>query len=301
MTEILYESPGPVPAVEDCFFYHCLDLPGHGEILGQWDLRPAVGEYLGGIDLDGRRVLEIGPASGYLTFHMEQAGAEVVGCELASGADWDLVPYAGDAGRDSYVESRRMLQRKLQEGFWFGHRAFGSKAGVCYSSIYSLPETVGRFDVGVFGMVLLHVRDPFQAMARVLRQVDETAVVTEMFPSAHLSPDLWGDFSSRPCTDASDAGRVELTEPQKEHVAALSSRMYFCPQAALQEPKETWWHFTPSWIAEALKILGFDIESVSYHYQFHNPAHQWTKTPGAHAHLHPTFTIVGRRVRPAAL
>jgi hypothetical protein len=52
---------------EDCLFYHTVDIPGHGVVRGQWDLRQQVDTYLGGYRFAGKRVLEIGPASGFLT------------------------------------------------------------------------------------------------------------------------------------------------------------------------------------------------------------------------------------------
>jgi O-methyltransferase len=57
-----------------------------------WDLRGKTDEYLGGIDLRGRGVLEIGPASGCLTVEMERAGADVTAIELPPEASWDVVP-----------------------------------------------------------------------------------------------------------------------------------------------------------------------------------------------------------------
>jgi len=59
-------------------FYHTMDLPTHGTVHGQWDLRGREASYLGNIFLQGKRVLEIGTASGHLCTTMERMGAEVV-------------------------------------------------------------------------------------------------------------------------------------------------------------------------------------------------------------------------------
>ena len=72
----IFAAPLNVDNVADCYFYHTMELPGHGVIEGRdWDLRGRVDEYLGKVDFAGQRVLEIGPASGFLTFEMENRGA----------------------------------------------------------------------------------------------------------------------------------------------------------------------------------------------------------------------------------
>src|SRR5207249_7736437 len=55
-----------------------------------WDLRGGVDEYLGKVAFEGQRVLEIGPASGFLTFEMEKRGADVVSVEVTEEHGWDF-------------------------------------------------------------------------------------------------------------------------------------------------------------------------------------------------------------------
>ena len=71
---------------EHCRFYHTVDVPDAGTIDGAWDLRGRERAYLGGIDVRGKRVLELGPSSGHLTYWMERQGADVV----AFDAGWDV-------------------------------------------------------------------------------------------------------------------------------------------------------------------------------------------------------------------
>jgi hypothetical protein len=71
-----------------------MDLPGVGCVGGQWDLCGRVDEYLGTVDFIGKRVLEIGPASGFLTVEMERRCAEVVAVRGDSDPGWDFVPYS---------------------------------------------------------------------------------------------------------------------------------------------------------------------------------------------------------------
>ena len=63
-----------------------MEIPGHGLVTGQWDLRGGVDDYLGKVAFAGQRVLEIGPASGFLTFEMEKRGAEGRLCRSNSRA-----------------------------------------------------------------------------------------------------------------------------------------------------------------------------------------------------------------------
>ena len=57
-------------------------------------MRPNLKKYLGGVDFRGRRVLDVGCASGILSFYMERQGAEVVSFDLDKNGDWDMVPFA---------------------------------------------------------------------------------------------------------------------------------------------------------------------------------------------------------------
>jgi hypothetical protein len=51
------EPPASLPDVDDCAFYHVIDLPGVGTTDGGWDLRGRVDDYLGHVDFAGKRVL----------------------------------------------------------------------------------------------------------------------------------------------------------------------------------------------------------------------------------------------------
>lgn len=49
-----------VTNIEDCYFYHTMDIPGHGVVEGEWDLRANISNYLGGCNFQGQRVLDVG-------------------------------------------------------------------------------------------------------------------------------------------------------------------------------------------------------------------------------------------------
>ncbi|MEM6796003.1 MAG: hypothetical protein AAF725_18655 [Acidobacteriota bacterium] len=293
VASIIHAPPAGLPSLDECFFYHCLEVPGLGLQKGQWDLRSSVEAYLGGdVDFSGQRVLEVGPANGFLTFWMEGQGARVVGLELASGQDWDLVPYAG-VDNVGFLESRRALQRRLQRAFWLAHDAFGSSAGLTHESIYDVSPQVGEFDIATFGMVLLHVRDPLQALGSVLGRVRKTAIVTEMFPWSEL-PHLESGFTARTEPWSAD-GRFEMPKPLQAELLSVPPAMFLLPRASRQAPKETWWLFTPSLVGHYLAVLGFEQQRIVYHYQPHDPRFQFHPPEKSGRTFHPCFTLVAER------
>ena len=96
MNEI-FARPQTVTDPATCDWYHAMDLPELGTVGGAWDLRATIDDYLGRHDFRGKRCLDIGTSSGYLTFEMERRGAsEVVSVDLDPGThEWEVVPFAG--------------------------------------------------------------------------------------------------------------------------------------------------------------------------------------------------------------
>ena len=82
--------------LSDFVWYHAFELPDGTVLPGVWDLRGHESAYLGGVDLAGKRVLELGPATGYLTFYMERMGAEVVSFEAGFDVSIDTLPVKGE-------------------------------------------------------------------------------------------------------------------------------------------------------------------------------------------------------------
>ncbi len=223
--------------MNDCYFYHTMDIPGVGHVTGEWDLRDGVREYLGHVSFDGKRVLEIGPASGYLSFVMEAQGAEVVGFDLSDAQAWDVVPFAR-ADYRRFEAERRAHIRRLNNGYWLCHRAHGSRARMVYGSVYAIPAAIGAVDIATFGSVLRHVRDPFLALQNALRLTRETVIVTEPF---------WPRLAF--------VGRL------------VRPAMAFRPDARTGEPRETWWTLTPDVVRAFLGVLGFEDAEVRHHVQ----------------------------------
>ena len=97
-------------AREECDFYHTVELPNGEVVSGPWDLRGHEHEYLGGVDVRAKRVLELGPATGALTYFMERAGADVDG--PAAHADGPL----RRADHDRTEAHRLVWHRKRKRG-----------------------------------------------------------------------------------------------------------------------------------------------------------------------------------------
>lgn len=179
--------PSHVPQIADCSFYHVMNLPGHSIVGEQWDLRGRVEDYLGHVSLGGKRVLEIGPASGFLTVEMERLGATVVAVDVQEGPGWDYVPYPA-AAFDSFLPARKLLLRQLRNSFWLVHHLFHSQAKVWYGDTYQMPDALGHFDVAVIAAVLLHKRSPVALLEQCARRADILIITEPCYGELEGSP-----------------------------------------------------------------------------------------------------------------
>jgi hypothetical protein len=252
-----YAAPQTVTDLGACYFYHTMEVPGHGLVQGEWDLRGGIGAYLGNVELAGKRVLEIGTASGFICFAMERMGAEVVAQDLSPHQTPDIVPFAR-ADVERAVSDHQAHVAKINNAFWLCHRQLGSQARVVYGSAYALPRAIGSVDVATFGCVLLHLRNPFAALASAAGLTQQTLIVTE------------------PVVIRSRIKRLLLR--RLAGPAAL-----FLPDWRSATPLTTWWVFTPELIRCWLAVLGFEDTRVTFHEQkFHGKAVR-------------LFTVVGQR------
>jgi O-methyltransferase len=257
MTGKLYEDPWKIASASECNFYHTMDIPGVGVVNGQWDLREGVGAYLGDYDFTGKRVLEIGPASGFLTFHMEKTAREVVAVELPMDRSfWNAVPYEklGLARRkdDQWSQAEEQFFEhieRIRNGFWFCHDRFNSRARVHYGSSENLPEELGEFDVVLLAAVLLHSRSPVAILESCARLVTGSVIITENF-----DPTL-------------DEGPVCSLVPTEGNDAW-----------------DTWWRFSPRFFTQYLEVLGFPASRVTFHQQ------------QAFNHYQEMYTLVASRI-----
>jgi len=154
-----YIRPWPKPQLQECFWYRTVDLPGIGVVEGQWDLRGKFGDYTGHVNLAGKRILDIGTASGFLTWEAEAAGAEVVSFDLDHARRQKLLPFKDSAYMQDRAESewqREFFFNSMKYSYWYMWHVKKSRAKVCYGDIENLPRELGYFDV-VSSVVCLNI------------------------------------------------------------------------------------------------------------------------------------------------
>ncbi len=261
-------TPRNVTDPECCRFYHTVDLPGIGLQRGDWDFRETAWQYLGHVQVAGKRVLEVGPANGFFTWTLEAAGAQVTAYDLSPSHPWDAVPYGG-ALDDPRIGAQQRQLDLLSNGWWLAHRLHGSGARLYHGTVYDLPGNVPPADVAIVGAVLLHLRDPFLALQRICALARETVVVTELFPFA-ARPSGWAGYETEvPATILADQA---------------PPAMIFQPTGPDSDAFGTWWHISPACVRQMLAVLGFEPVATNFHIQRHM---------GWYGHV--LYTVVARR------
>jgi hypothetical protein len=205
-------------SLDQCDNYHWFDLPDGSTFEGWWDLRQSWRKYLGDVALSGKRVLEIGPACGFLSLQMERDGAEVVALDVRPGVPQDLISSPHVDNRTMQAHSIARIER-FRATWWYFHSLYGSRNKAVYADIYDIPTEIGRFDVGVAASVLLHIARPYEALRQVAKLTDHALVVTDV-----LDP-----------------------------VASENGTMRFNPFNELW----TWWGLSPEICESMLRTLGF--------------------------------------------
>lgn len=166
--------------LEDCVFYHTMDIPGHGHVEGEWDLRGKEKQYLGDFDFSNKSVIEIGPSTGAITVYLSKSCSSLVSFEVSEDCDFDLLPYRRITDMKSEIEHSRIISKNIKNAWMLVQKAFQTKAKAYYGNIYSIPENIGKYDVAVFASVLLHLRDPFKALEQIYTKIDESIIITDM-------------------------------------------------------------------------------------------------------------------------
>jgi O-methyltransferase len=219
---------------EECTFSHTVQLPDGRVQEGAWDLRGLEDAVLGYCDLAGRRVLEYGPASGWLTAHIAAHARETIALELAPGGERHIVPMFAAPSAEQQADVVEMMER-FRRSWWLTRREADFQASIVYADLQAPPADLGRFDVSVFSTVLLRLPNPFMALQGAAEITDEAIVVAE------------------PIT--------EVVVPGDPAPVA-----HFAP-AGPDEPGSHWWHHSPAVICRMLAVVGFPHVELSVHTQ----------------------------------
>ena len=222
-----------------CEFYHVAELPDGSLTRAEWDLRQGVDQYLGGVDFSRQSVLEIGPASGFLSFYMEKKGAKVTSIEPPIETFWDLVPRAADGLESRKTEFKSHVER-VRNSFWYFHGVNHSAVELYEVDAYNIPDELGTFDNGLLASILLHCSSPVRMIESVSRRVKNTMIICDLYHE-----DL-GD------------GPICSLVPTKDN-----------------DTIDTWWRFTPAFFVDYLGVLGFVHSRVVRHRQLHVPGDIW--------------------------
>jgi SAM-dependent methyltransferase len=226
---VAFAAKRVIQSLDDCYFYHTMDLPGFGVVGGEWDLRGKFAEYTGRIDFQGSSVLDIGAASGFLSFEAEKQGADVVSFDIGHGGLQHLLPFQQSLyyrDHERWAQERTQLFERWKNAYWLAHRLLGSRARVYYGDLYDLPPALGRFDIVLIGSVLEHLRDPISALASISRVSADTLVIV-----------------------------TPMLETQKP-LAWLQAR------ADRPDQDYTWWFYSLGVYRQVLTMLGYRIVSA---------------------------------------
>ncbi len=272
-------DPAAAGLSEGLHLTHTIDLPGHGTLAGEIDLRENFSACLGDVPLRGRRVLDACALSGFTSFAMEALGAEVVSYDRAEGRHWDLVPFCDGLPASHLVPLLDEHQARIARAYRHCHAALGSRAERIEGDLCAVPEAIGPVDLAVLG-ALAHVRDPFRALHSALRLVQETAVVTGMLPRrpwydpGRLVDDGWlGDARHGPFA------RERLADRRADAPLA------FLPRSGQGNPFAAWWQIPPRTVVRWLEVIGFGETRIAYH-----------RRPLA-GRMRTLYAVVGRRTQ----
>ncbi len=242
-----FATPLVVTNPADCTFYHSIELPEHGLIQGKWDLRQRIRQYLGNTDFSGKKVLDVGAATGFLTFSMEQQGAEVISYDLSPQHRWDIVPLGG-VNWEKHLGQAALAISRVNNSYWFCHRALGSKAKMIHGTVYQIPEDIGQKDIVVLGSILCHLRDPILALHRALRLAKDQVIVADTIPRRRITSWLLAQlFGANP-----------WLFPQK---------LNFLPRFEKGKVFAGWWDVSPTLVRQVLGLLGFEDSRTMFHHQ----------------------------------
>jgi hypothetical protein len=244
---------------KNCSFYHVQEIPGLTKpTVGPFDLRKNIDQLLGNCTFKNKKVLELGPASGFITFYLESLGAKMTCIDLSIKKDkWDIVPHANKNWKKNQLYGLKALS-KCRNAFWFAHKQHKSKAKLIETHINNLPQSTPIHDYGIVATVLLHIQNPFLALQKMSSKVKERMIISDFID---------------------DMGTVSSNKFKLSNISKYVLRKYFhkdtftkfLPQGGKTNLNyNTWWKLSTATIIEMMNILGFEKEKYLEHIQYCN-------------------------------
>lgn len=234
-----YEEPWPVEVDVKPYWYHSMTFPDGTAVKGSWTIKD-FSQYIGGYDLKGKTVLDVGTASGYLAFNAERAGAIVTGLDAASTHEFRHMPFASSLSYQDVVHHREVWEvqnlRPIKASWWHAWHKLGSKARCVYAPMPELYEWEEQsFDVVQAGAIVEHLSDPVYAIGAWARLAKEAVLI----PFTDVVP--LDDMLLHPIT--------RLDNPAINYV---------------------WWHLSRGLYVKLFDNLGFDVHFTTAHAEHHD-------------------------------
>src|SRR5208282_5578350 len=158
---------------------------------GDWTITNFA-NYVGGYRLNGKTVLDVGTASGFLAFSSEKSGARVTALDARDAMEIKQVPFAVSQAYQDPTEWRRTTNlhnlHRLKNAWWYGWYKYGSKADVHYRPLRSLMDWQREFDVVIAGAIVEHLSDPVSAIGYWTKVAREAIIIafTNVEPTEEL-------------------------------------------------------------------------------------------------------------------
>lgn len=252
-----YEQPRAIAPDDKLYWYHSMQFPDGTSVKGSWTIND-FGQYIGGYDLQGKTLLDVGTASGYLAFHAEQAGAVVTGLDASSTHEFRHFPFAQSLSYRDINESRRIWEEQnlhpIKNSWWYAWHKFNSKARCVYAPMAQLYEWEAQsFDVVMAGAIVEHLSDPVYAIGAWARLAKEAVLI--------------------PFTDV-----LPLPEMQMRPITQLDTGAFW-----------VWWHLSRGLYEKLFDNLGFDVHFTTAYADHHDDA----KTGTDHA-TRPSIIAIRR-------
>jgi tRNA (mo5U34)-methyltransferase len=181
------DAPEKQQRATEFTWYHTVDL-GDGVVTdGQYDHRPLLRHYGLPERLDGKTVLDVGPAHGFFAFELESRGASrVATLELPRWSAHDVSPELRQSFADENRDDSSLTY--LHGALRFAIESRGSSVEQHFGSVYNLdPDEIGTFDVVFCASVLLHVSDPIRALWAIHSVTREYAIIVTSVYRPRLS------------------------------------------------------------------------------------------------------------------